>query len=137
MVINSFLGQKQFVNAYGEGEPRTISAPWQTGLVNSSLVGQIVGLALVGYLSDKYGYRKTYMFGMTLMACVIFIVFFSTSLPMLAVGEWACGVPWGMFQTLTTAYAAEVTPIQLRPYLTAYIVSLLVVQKKNSWHDHA
>jgi len=120
VVINSFLGQKQFVNAYGKGEPKAISAPWQTGLVNASLVGQIIGLAIVGFLSDKLGYRKTYCLGMALMACTIFITFFSTSLPMLTVGEWACGIPWGMFQTLTTAYAAEVCPIQLRAYLTAY-----------------
>lgn len=128
MVINSFLGQKQFINAYGEGDPRTISAAWQTGLVNSALVGQITGLALVGYLSDKLGYRRTYMIGMTLMALTIFVVFFSTSLPFLAAGEYLVGIPWGSFQTLTTAYAAEVTPIQLRPYLTAYIVSVVVSQ---------
>ncbi len=28
---------------------------------------------------------------------------------------------WGVFQTLTTAYASEVCPIQLRGYLTAYV----------------
>jgi SP family general alpha glucoside:H+ symporter-like MFS transporter len=32
-----------------------------------------------------------------------------------------CGIPWGVFQTLTTAYASEVCPIQLRGYLTAYV----------------
>lgn len=30
----------------------------------------------------------------------------------------------GVFQTLTTAYASEVTPIQLRGYLTAYVREL-------------
>lgn len=30
-------------------------------------------------------------------------------------------IPWGIFQTLTTAYAAEVSPVALRPYLTAYV----------------
>ena len=30
-------------------------------------------------------------------------------------------IPWGVFQTLTTAYAAEVCPVALRPYLTAYV----------------
>jgi len=29
--------------------------------------------------------------------------------------------PRGVFQTLTTAYASEVCPIQLRGYLTAYV----------------
>jgi len=31
------------------------------------------------------------------------------------------GLPWGVFQTLTTSYAAEVAPIVLRPYLTTYV----------------
>lgn len=31
------------------------------------------------------------------------------------------GLPWGVFQTLTTAYASEVAPIVLRPYLTTYV----------------
>lgn len=40
---------------------------------------------------------------------------------MLLVGEILCGLPWGVFQTITTAYAAEVTPVALRPYLTTYV----------------
>jgi len=31
------------------------------------------------------------------------------------------GIPWGVFQTLTTAYAAEVCPVALRGYLTTYV----------------
>jgi len=30
-------------------------------------------------------------------------------------------LPWGIFQTITTTYAAEVTPVSLRPYLTTYV----------------
>lgn len=40
---------------------------------------------------------------------------------MLLAGEILCGLPWGVFQTITTAYAAEVTPVALRPYLTTYV----------------
>jgi len=40
---------------------------------------------------------------------------------MLVIAEVFCGIPWGVFQTLTTAYASEVCPIQLRGYLTAYV----------------
>lgn len=40
---------------------------------------------------------------------------------MLVIGEVFCGIPWGVFQTLTTAYAAEVCPIALRGYLTSYV----------------
>lgn len=40
---------------------------------------------------------------------------------MLLVGEILCGIPWGVFQTITTTYAAEVSPVALRPYLTSYV----------------
>lgn len=30
------------------------------------------------------------------------------------------GIPWGVFQTLSTTYACEVVPTVLRPYVTAY-----------------
>jgi SP family general alpha glucoside:H+ symporter-like MFS transporter len=67
----------------------------------------------------------------------IFIMVFANSLGMLVAGQVLCGIPWGVFQTLTTAYASEVSrlkrdhdgyqadtqvcPIQLRGYLAAYV----------------
>jgi predicted MFS family arabinose efflux permease len=39
----------------------------------------------------------------------IFIMVFANSLGMLVCGQVLCGIPWGVFQTLTTAYAAEVS----------------------------
>lgn len=55
------------------------------------------------------------------MAVMIFIVFFAPSLPVLAFGEFMCGVSWGVFQTLSTSYACEVVPTVLRSYVTAYV----------------
>jgi SP family general alpha glucoside:H+ symporter-like MFS transporter len=40
---------------------------------------------------------------------------------MLLAGLILCGVPWGVFQTLTCTYAAEVCPVPLRPILTTYV----------------
>ncbi|CAK7229113.1 hypothetical protein SEUCBS140593_007137 [Sporothrix eucalyptigena] len=37
------------------------------------------------------------------------------------VGQILCGIPWGVFQTLTTAYASDVCPLALRAYLTTYV----------------
>lgn len=56
-----------------------------------------------------------------MMVCFIFITFFAQNLPMLLVGEILCGLPWGVFQTITTAYASEVMPVALRCYLTTYV----------------
>lgn len=40
---------------------------------------------------------------------------------MLLAGEVLCALCWGVFQTLTTAYASEVCPVALRAYLTTYV----------------
>lgn len=55
-----------------------------------------------------------------LMIAVIFIMFFAQNITMLLIGDLLCGLPWGAFQTLTTTYAAEISPMPLRPYLTTY-----------------
>lgn len=40
---------------------------------------------------------------------------------MLLAGEILAGLAWGVFQTITTAYASEVMPVSLRAYLTTYV----------------
>lgn len=35
------------------------------------------------------------------------------------------GIPWGAFQSVTPAYASEVAPVVLRPYLTTVSTALL------------
>ena len=40
------------------------------------------------------------------MIATIFVAVFAQNLPMLYAAEVLMGIPWGMFQTLTTAYAA-------------------------------
>jgi SP family general alpha glucoside:H+ symporter-like MFS transporter len=58
---------------------------------------------------------------LTLIAALIFIPFFAPNIEVLQVGQLLMGIPWGFFQTATTAYAAEVTPTHLRAYLTTYV----------------
>jgi SP family general alpha glucoside:H+ symporter-like MFS transporter len=58
---------------------------------------------------------------MTAIVGLLFILFFANSLAMLLAGEILCGLCWGVFQTITTAYASEVMPVVLRPYLTTYV----------------
>jgi hypothetical protein len=74
---------------------------------------------LNGWAADRYGPKIVMMIAIVALTGFIFLSVFATSLPMLVVAEILCGIPWGIFQTLTTAYASEVCPIQLRGYLTA------------------
>ncbi|GAQ05188.1 maltose permease MAL31 [Aspergillus lentulus] len=124
VIITSFYGQSQFIERFGEfsdkAGKKVITAAWQSGLSNSSMVGQLTGLLLNAYAQDRFGCRPTMMFFMAWMALMIFIPVFAPSLPILAWGEAMCGVSWGVFQTLSTTYASEVVPTVLRPYVTAY-----------------
>jgi SP family general alpha glucoside:H+ symporter-like MFS transporter len=40
---------------------------------------------------------------------------------MLLAAQIICGIPWGVFQTLSTTYAAEVMPVSLRAYLLSNV----------------
>lgn len=115
-----------FNKRYGSatGDPNTpyqIPAAWQAGLSNGANVGEILGLFINGIASERFGYRKTMIVSLFAVAAFIFIPFFAKDLIDLQVGEILCGIPWGVFQTLTTAYASEVCPTQLRAYLTTYV----------------
>lgn len=70
---------------------------------------------------DRFGRKQTLLVALVVMTCAIFIPFFAVNLPMLAVGEFLCGLPWGCFQTLSTTYAVEVVPTVLRPILTSFV----------------
>jgi SP family general alpha glucoside:H+ symporter-like MFS transporter len=50
----------------------------------------------------------------------IFILFFSQHRWMILLAEIMQGVPWGVFETMPVAYASEISPMVLRPYITTY-----------------
>ncbi|KAK4032133.1 sugar transporter-like protein [Parachaetomium inaequale] len=122
--LASLFAYPPFQRNFGVAQPDgtyQLTAAWQTGLTNGVLAGQILGLFANGIIADRFGYRKT-LIG-ALVACIgfIFIIFFSETLVQLLIGEIFIGIPWGVFQTITTTYAAEVCPTHLRAYLTTYV----------------
>ncbi|KAK9489576.1 hypothetical protein V1508DRAFT_458411 [Lipomyces doorenjongii] len=123
-LLGSFYAFPAFVKKFGALQADgtyEISAPWQAGLSNGAQVGEIFGLFFAGYASEKFGYRKTMISALVLIVAFIFIQFFAPNIQTLQAGYILCGLPWGVFQTITTAYAAEVCPIALRGYLTTYV----------------
>jgi MFS transporter, SP family, general alpha glucoside:H+ symporter len=124
ILLSSFYALPQFNKKYGvltSDGTHTVPAPWKSGLSNGALCGEILGLFINGIVSEKFGYRKTMMASLAMMIAFIFIPFFSHNIQTLLVGEILCGIPWGVFQTLTTAYASEVCPVVLRAYLCTYV----------------
>ncbi|KAM0330484.1 hypothetical protein ACHAQA_003428 [Verticillium albo-atrum] len=123
-LINNFFAHPAYLERFGwpdvDGKQH-ISTQWQGAIGAGNNVGSIIGLLINGYLQARFGSRRVYMGAMVLMGCTIFILFFSVNVQMLLAGNIICGIPWGIFQTLTTAYAAEICPAAMRGYLTAWV----------------
>ena len=120
----------------------------------SLLSSQIIGLLINGYVSDRFGYKKTLQGALLFMTCALFIPFFAPNVKVLLFGQVMQGLPWGVFQTrefpslfpclesarltqdplalfprppVTTAYASEICPVALRAYLTTYVNACWVI----------
>ncbi|KKY34503.1 putative mfs sugar transporter [Diaporthe ampelina] len=113
--------QKKFGNWYGDEIGWQVSGPWQTGLNMGSTVGGIFGGLLNGYFASKYGYRWVLIISMAFLNAFIFLTFFAPGPEVLLVGQIMCGLSWGVFATLSPAYASEVCPTNLRGYMTTYV----------------
>jgi MFS transporter, SP family, general alpha glucoside:H+ symporter len=74
-----------------------------------------------GWVSERFGYRYTVMACLVCIAAFTTIFFTAQSVHALLAAEILCGIPWGVFQTLTITYASEVCPVALRGYLTTYV----------------
>jgi SP family general alpha glucoside:H+ symporter-like MFS transporter len=72
-------------------------------------------------VSERWGYRWTLLTALFAVTGFIFFPFFAGNLTVFLIGELFQGMAWGVFQTMTTAYAAEVCPVPLRHYLTCYV----------------
>ncbi|TDZ34355.1 General alpha-glucoside permease [Colletotrichum spinosum] len=123
-LINNFFAQPAYLAKFGwpdaDGKQH-IPTSWQAAIGNGNNLGSILGLLLNGYLQARFGSRRVYMFAMALMGATIFTLFFAVNVQMLFAANILCGIPWGIFQTLTTAYAAEICPAAMRGYLTAWV----------------
>ncbi|KAH7166502.1 general substrate transporter [Dactylonectria macrodidyma] len=122
--VTSFFAFPPFQERYGELQETgdyQVPADILAGVSNGVSAGQIIGLLLNGFLADWFGYRIVMIGCLFLMVCFIFLQFFATSIYMYMGAGILLGVPWGVFQTLTTTFAAEVTPNVLRPYLTMLV----------------
>ncbi|KAJ7471671.1 MFS transporter [Mycena galericulata] len=123
-LLSNFYAFPQFNQKYGQrlGDGTyQVPAPWQAGLSNGANVGEILGLFINGWVSERYGYRKTVMACLVCLIGFTAIFFTAQNVVDIQVAEILCGIPWGVFQTLTITYASEVCPVALRGYLTTYV----------------
>lgn len=124
ILIGNFYAYPQFAVKYGQftdenGRPQ-LSASWQAGLSNASIVGCFIGSLANGYLVTKFGQKRVILVALVVMSAVIPLTFWAQNIVMLLVGQFLCGLPWGVFVTSSPAYASEVLPMSLRVYLTSW-----------------
>jgi len=96
-LLSNFYGFPQFNEKYGTRLPDgtyQISAAWQAGLSNGANVGEIIGLFLNGYVSERFGYRYTCMACLTCIIGFTAIFFTAQTVVHLEVAEVLCGIPW-------------------------------------------
>ncbi|EPS38032.1 hypothetical protein H072_8253 [Dactylellina haptotyla CBS 200.50] len=100
VLIFSFFAQPSFSQKYGnyiqESDSYQISAAWQSGIGNAINVGTIIGAFANGYFTYKFGYHKVLLVSLACMVDLIFIPFFAPNLTVLLIGEFLCGIPWGV-----------------------------------------
>lgn len=125
VLVTAFFAYPSFQGKFGEPikseTSYQIKAPWQSGLSNGARVGEIIGLFINGLLAETFGMKRTMIGTLAILCGFIFISFFAQNIQTLLIAEILMGIPWGVFQTLTTSYAAEVCPVALRGYLTTYV----------------
>lgn len=93
--MSNFYAFPEFNKKFGEQLPDgtyQVTAAWQAGLSNGVYVGEILGLMINGWVSEKLGYRKTVMGSLVLLTGFIAIFFTAQSVVALQVGEILAGV---------------------------------------------
>lgn len=123
-LMPQFYGYPSFQRRYGRFFPDlgeySLDGEWQAGLSNAQAVGVIIGGFLNGWASARYGYKRTMLAALFWINSAIFAVFFAPHIWVLLIGQFLCGLGWGVFATTGPAYASEVCPMALRGYLTVY-----------------
>ncbi|ETS84701.1 hypothetical protein PFICI_02726 [Pestalotiopsis fici W106-1] len=122
-VIGQLFALKAFQEDFGEPIEGgyQVTALWQILLGNAAYIGVIIGIFINGIISEKIGMKKTMIAAYIAIAAFTFVLVFANSKALLLVGQFLCGIPWGIFNATAPQYAAEVCPTVLRAYLTTFI----------------
>lgn len=97
-LLGNFYAFPQFNKKYGKMLPSgeyQVPAPWQAGLSNGANVGEIIGLFINGFVSERFGYRYTVMTCLVLIIAITAVFFTAQNVETLMVAECIAGIPWG------------------------------------------
>lgn len=99
-LINSFFAFPIFRRSYGTPlQPNNppgqrnfqISPTYQTALTSAAVGGEVLGLLMNGFLTDRFGYHKTMIAALVWMSLFVFVAFFAVDIKMLLASQVLCG----------------------------------------------
>ncbi|KAK3989464.1 hypothetical protein QBC44DRAFT_381460 [Cladorrhinum sp. PSN332] len=108
------------------GEFNTESKKWEVPWLWKALLplfaqfGSIIGVAIVPPMVKTLGYKRTTQLMVLCSAALICMPFFAPNIKVLLASFLLQGIPWGVYQVISPAYASEVASVQLRPILTTW-----------------
>jgi SP family general alpha glucoside:H+ symporter-like MFS transporter len=124
-LLGNFYAYPSFAKRYGQYQADSgtwvIPANWQVALSDVGNIGNVVGLLLMGALTDRLGHRLVIMIGLIVMVALNFVTFFAPNVQVLTAAMALGGIPTGVFGILGSAYASEVCPLALRGFLTSFV----------------
>ncbi|KAK0716486.1 hypothetical protein B0T21DRAFT_386781 [Apiosordaria backusii] len=112
-----------FNEKYGVLQPNgeyEVEYIWKVLLPLTAQIGSIIGIFVTTPSTKWFGYKWTTLLMLLLSAALVAMPFFAPNIMILCVGFLLQGIPWGVFQVVSPAYASEVSTIQLRPILTTW-----------------
>jgi SP family general alpha glucoside:H+ symporter-like MFS transporter len=128
VLVTSFFEVDQFRHDYNKsctlGQDQTCELPasWQIMLVDIPMLGQMIGITLNGWATDRYGYRWTFIVAVIAAGLFNFLNFFSSgSLLLFLLGQTFTGIPYGVFQVLAATYASDVVPNRIRGIFSSMV----------------
>lgn len=145
-LVPTLFAYKAFKELYGTEPPGThvgykkhIPPLWQSVITVAAAVGQLAGLSWAPRLVNRYGYQRSAVYRLLMAGFCLLITFSSSWVPLnsrltfFSLGEFALGLPWGVFQGLTLPYVSEIVPLRLKvPATTMINIFWLIGQQLGS-----
>jgi SP family general alpha glucoside:H+ symporter-like MFS transporter len=96
-LLGNLYASPVFNEKYGHWNPDAkkyqVSPAWQSGLSNGARAGEIIGLIIAGWITDRKGSKTTTLGFLLMMIGTIFALFFAPNIQVLVAGEVLCGKP--------------------------------------------
>ncbi|KAH8679073.1 general substrate transporter [Tricladium varicosporioides] len=96
-----------------------ISASWQIAFNTAASIGGFFGAIGCGYLADKIGKKWTLAIACIVSIGAVIVQIFASKSGLLMAGKLINGLSLGAFLTITSSYAAEVCPVEVRGLTTS------------------